>query len=133
MAEYKSLMGSGREEKMSMVMSTGNEIMVEAMGDDEEVKLAVEKSLAFEDYYRQQGRVWKFRSEVLDAEEFEVAAAGSGWMEEEDCDNFQRYLDNYLLSKDSCKQMKKQYTTTDYISGKTNKISNNCCKQFAFK
>ena len=133
MAEYKSLMGSGREEKMSMVMSTGNEIMVEAMGDDEEVKLAVEKSLAFEDYYRQQGRVWKFRSEVLDAEEFEVAAAGSGWMEEEDCDNFQRYLDNYLLSKDSCKQMKKQYTTTDYISAKTNKISNNCCKQFAFK
>ena len=86
MAEYKSTMGWGREERMS----TGNEIMVEAMGDDEEVNIAVEKSLASEDYYRQQGRVWKFRSEVLDEEEFEVAAAGSGWMEEEDCDNFQR-------------------------------------------
>ena len=116
-------------------MSTGNEIMVEAMGDADEVNLAVEKSRASEDYYRQQGRVWKFRSEVLDEEEFEVAAAGSGWMEEEDCDNFQRYFDNYLLSKDSCKQMNKQFIpqTTYPVSAKTNKISNNCCKQFVFK
>ena len=84
-------------------MSTGKETMGEAMGDEEGVK-----SLASEDYYGQQARVWKFRSENLDEEEFEVAAAGSGWMEEEDCDNFQRYFN--LLSKNCCKETNKQYT-----------------------
>ena len=79
MAEYMSMMGSRREERMHM---TGKEVM-----GDEGVKLASE------DYYQQHARVWKFRSENLDDDEFEVAAAGSGWIvEEEDCDNFQRYL-----------------------------------------
>ena len=57
-----------------------------SMGGDEEV------NLASEDYYQQHTRVWKFRSENLDEEEFEVAAAGSGWRDEDDCDNFQRFI-----------------------------------------
>ena len=65
----------------------GKEVMGLAKADD-----GVNLDLASEDYYRQQGRVWKFRSEVLDEEEFEVAAAGSGWRDEEECDNFQRYF-----------------------------------------
>ena len=84
MAEYMSMMGSRREERMS---TAGKEVMGVAMG----VKLASE------DYYQQHARVWKFRSENLDEEEFEVAAAGSGWRDEEECDNFQRYFPNYLI------------------------------------
>ena len=76
MAQYMSMMGSRREERMHM---TGKEDM-----GDEGV------NLASEDYYQQHARVWKFRSENLDEEEFEVAAAGSGWRDEEECDNFQR-------------------------------------------
>ena len=68
MAEYMSMMGSRREERMSMA---GKEVM-----GDEGV------NLASEDYYQQHARVWKFRSENLDEEEFEVAAAGSGWRDE---------------------------------------------------
>ena len=83
MAEYMSMMGSRREERMHM---TGKEVM-----GDEGV------NLASEDYYQQHARVWKFRSENLDEEEFEVAAAGSGWRDEEECDNFQRYFPNHLI------------------------------------
>ena len=61
---------------------------------DQRVKIdtVVKSTSAEEEFYRQHSRVWKFRSENLDDDEFEVAAAGSGWMEEEDCDNFQRCL-----------------------------------------
>ena len=95
MAENMSMMGSRREERLSMP--------VFVLGD-EEVNLAVGKSLASEDYYQQHGRVWKFRSENLDEEEFEVAAAGSGWRDEEDCDNFQRYFPSI------CSQLKNKQT-----------------------
>ena len=100
MAEYRSMLGSGREEKISMVMQPGQEVM----GEEGFNLASVGKSLASEDYYRQQGRVWKFRSENLDEEEFEVAAAGSGWREENDCDNFQRFFNLLQLT-----QTNKQY------------------------
>ena len=101
MAEYRSMLGSGREEKTPMEH--------EVMGE-EGFNLAggVGKRLASEDYYRQQGRVWKFRSENLDKEEFEVAAAGSGWREEDDCDNFQRFFNLLQLTKTN-KQTNKEY------------------------
>ena len=82
MPENMSMMESRREERMSVA---GKEVMGMALGDE-----GVKVALASEDYYQQHGRVWKFRSENLDEEEFEVASAGSGWRDEEDCDNFQR-------------------------------------------
>ena len=84
------MMGSGSNNStgVSLMMPPGNDIMDEA-ATDQGVKMM---SSAEEEFYRQHSRVWKFRSENLDDDEFEVAAAGSGWMEEEDCDNFQRYL-----------------------------------------
>ena len=89
------MMGSGSNNStgVSLMMPPGNDIMDEA-ATDQRVKIdTVAKSRsAEEEFYRQHSRVWKFRSENLDDDEFEVAAAGSGWMEEEDCDNFQRYL-----------------------------------------
>ena len=101
MAEYRSMLGrEGREEKISMVMQPEHKVM----GDEGFNLAGVGKRLASEDYYRQQGRVWKFRSENLDEEEFEVAAAGSGWREEDDCDNFQRFFNLLQLT-----QTNKQY------------------------
>ena len=86
------MMGSGMEgmSNNSLMMPPGNDIMDEA-ATDQGVKM--KSTSAEEDFYRQHSQVWKFRSENLDDDEFEVAAAGSGWIvEEEDCDNFQRYL-----------------------------------------
>ena len=88
------MMGSGSNNStgVSLMMPPGNDIMDEA-ATDQGVKIVVKSTSAEEEFYRQHSRVWKFRSENLDDDEFEVAAAGSGWIvEEEDCDNFQRYL-----------------------------------------
>ena len=115
MAAYISMMGSGMEgmSNNSLMMPPGNDIMDEA-ATDQGVKIVVKSTSAEEEFYRQHSRVWKFRSENLDDDEFEVAAAGSGWIvEEEDCDNFQRYLTVFNIGPITCtaQQLNKQKIT----------------------
>ena len=108
------MMGSGSNNStgVSLMMPPGNDIMDEA-ATDQGVKIVVKSTSAEEEFYRQHSRVWKFRSENLDDDEFEVAAAGSGWMEEEDCDNFQRYLTVFNIGPITCsaQQLNKQKIT----------------------